>query len=308
MRLERVSAPTLQVVELDLGDELAFTRSDGRTVVIVPQSSWAQVHSTTLAEPRKPQRGARTVLRVHAQLAVDGVAVQMVRWIGCERSFADPLRVAGLNLWLDANTDLFEHLNEDHGSCRPKRRLRLAVWEAGRRLCPVLLHPWCPLPADGLRIADCYDGDDCWLGPYHGADAHGGLDINHPAGTTLYTPIAVHRQRFFDHVRAGANNNRWRGEHDWPDGSTWALQSHHLIELLVPEGTPLEAGTPYATTAGMCTGMYEHSHFVWAVRAPGEADEIRLDPWLLFRQMLLDRVALTAPRRNGAIAWAEPPA
>ena len=306
MRVERVSAPTLQVVELDIGDELVFVRSDGSRQTIVVEKSWAGVHSTTLKEPRKAAFGAHTVLRAHLQLAIDGVSVQQVRWIGCDRSFADPCRVAGLNIWFDANTDLFEHLNEDHGSCRPRKRVRLAVWEEGRRLCPMLLHPWCALPEDGLRISDCYDGDDCWLGPYFGADAHGGLDINHPAGTTLYAPLALHRHRWFDHITKGANNNRWRGECDWPDGGMWALQSHHLIELLAPEG-PIAAGMPYATTAGMLTGSYEHSHFVWAVRAPGESDEIRLDPWLLFRQMLIDRRALVAPRRNGVITRTEPP-
>lgn len=306
MRHERVSAATLQVVELDLGDELVFVRSDGRRQLITVERSWAAVHRSDLPAPLQATFGRHSVLRAHVQLAIDGVQLQQVRWIGCDRSFADPCSIAGLNLWFDANTDLFEHLNEAHGSCRPRRQVRLALWEEGRRICPMLLHPWCPLPEDGLRISDCYDGDDCWLGPYFGADAHGGLDINHPAGTTLYAPLALQRQRFFDHVSTGANNNRWRGECDWPDGSRWALQSHHLIALLVPEGEPIAAGMPYATTAGMLTGSYEHSHFVWAVRAPGESDEIRLDPWLLFRQMLIDRKAMTAPRRHGVIAAPDP--
>jgi hypothetical protein len=306
MAVELVSGPTLGAAEIDLDEPLTFVRSDGRRQVIRVTRSWARIHSTDLAEPRKATPGASTVLRAHVQLDIDGTAVQLVRWIGCDRSFADPWRIAGLELWFDGNTDLFEHLNDNHGGCRPRKRVRLAVWEAGRRLCPVLLHPWCPLPADGLRIADCYDGHDSWMGPYFGADAHGGLDINHPAGTVLHAPLAIHRHRFFAHIREGAENNRWRGEVDWPDGAMWALQSHHVVELLVPEGRPLLAGEPYATSAGMLTGSHEHSHFVWAVRPPGAADEIRLDPWLLFRQMLRDRAAMVAPRANGIIGRAEP--
>lgn len=66
-----------------------------------------------------------------------------------------------------------------------RKAARFAVEDASARICPVLLHPWCPLPEGGLRIEDCYEGSDCWMGPYFGADAHGGLDINHPAGTHL---------------------------------------------------------------------------------------------------------------------------
>lgn len=306
MDIPRTCRSTLLVVEADLGDVIVLTRSDGRVQRIELRGSYAKVHATTLPTPKVPQFGAHTVLRAHLELAIDGVRTQLVRWIGCDRSFAEPYRLAGLNLWFDANTDLFDHLTEDHGPCKPKRRVRLALWEEGRRICPVLLHPWCPLPDDGLRITDCYDADDCWLGPYFGADAHGGLDINHPAGTTLYTPFALHRQWLADHISRGANNNRWRGECDWSDGSTWAIRTAHLIDMLVPEHQPLPAGMPYATSAGMRVGNYEHSHFVFLVKGPEDAEEIPVDPWLLFRQMLSDRRALTAPRRNGVIAWVPP--
>ena len=138
------------------------------------------------------------------------------------------------------------------------------------------------------------------MGAYYGADAHGGLDINHPAGTVLVAPLAFDRHDFFNHISQGANNNRWRGECDWPDGTRWALQAHHIIELLVEPGQPLPAGMPYATSAGM-TGLFEHSHFVWAIKHQKDDEEIRVDPWLLFRQMLLDRAVMTATRSNGAI-------
>ncbi|MBE7539067.1 MAG: hypothetical protein HS122_11710 [Opitutaceae bacterium] len=44
------------------------------------------------------------------------------------------------------------------------------------RICPDELLPWYRNPGGVIDIADCYNGDDCWLGPYFWADAHGGLD------------------------------------------------------------------------------------------------------------------------------------
>ncbi|HIT74025.1 MAG TPA: hypothetical protein IAA98_00390 [Candidatus Avipropionibacterium avicola] len=151
----------------------------------------------------------------------------------------------------------------------------------------MLLHPWCPLPDGGLRIAESYRGEDVWMGPYCGTEAHGGLDINHPAGTPLWTPFPIDSHEMFDRVGQDANNNRWRGVHTWPNGATWVLQSHHLIRLLVPEGEPIPAGTHYAESAGALPGVVEHSHFVFRVQ--DEDKLIALDPWLLFWQMYEDR-------------------
>lgn len=308
MSLERSSRSTLCAVEIDLNEDLYFTTRQGQRHHLVVTKAWADVHESTLGEAGVAQRGAHTVVRAHINLTLDGVPISLIRWIGSDRSFADPYRLGNLMLWFDANTDIFRFLNEDHGSCRPRKAVRLALWEADQRICPTLLHPWCPLPDDGLRISDCYDSDDCWMGAYHGADAHGGLDINHPAGTTLYTPFAVQRQWLFNAVARGDANNRWRGECDWPDGSTWAIQSHHLIQVMNPEQQPLLAGQAYAHTAGMHNGMYEHSHFVFAVKGPEDEEEIRLDPWLLFRQMLVDRRGMIATRHSGGhLLRSDPP-
>ncbi|HOF17829.1 MAG TPA: hypothetical protein PK082_02885 [Phycisphaerae bacterium] len=291
MRIEKTARETLTAVEMDLGDELVFQLADGTRRSIVLEKAWAAVESTTLAELKKPQRGARTVCRCHCQLRIDGVAVQLVRWVGDQRSFCEPRELFGLWLWFDATDGLFDFLTENHGPCKPRKKARFAVQDASRRICPVLLHPWCPLPAGGIRIEDCYDGTDSWMGPYFGADAHGGLDINHPAGTPLWTPIVIDDHAFYNHVEKGENNNRWQGTHQWPDGSVWMLRTCHIIHLLAREHEPLPAGTQYANSAGMLTGSHEHSHFVFGVREPGaaEGDEILLDPWILFRQMYRDR-------------------
>ncbi|MFW6146035.1 MAG: hypothetical protein ACOC7R_01725 [Planctomycetota bacterium] len=290
MIVEKHARETLCAVELDAGDELHFTLRDGATRRLKLLNSRAGVIETNLDTPRAGHARGRTTLWMSCQLEIDGKPVTIVREVGTQRSFDAPRELFGMMVWFDTADALFEHLNDNHGGCRPSKTVRMAVWDARDRICPVLLHPWCPLPDGGIDIArDCYDGADCWCGPYFGADAHGGLDINHPAGTPIWAPLRFEDHFYFNTLAAGDNNNRWRGLHTWPDGSTWTLQVHHLIDLKVPEHAPIEAGAHYADGAGVLTGMYEHSHFVLKVTEPGHENPIALDPWLLFRQMYIDR-------------------
>ncbi len=296
MVIEKTARSTLTAIELDVNDELLFTLASGQTRRIVVKHTRAGVISSNLASLPKPDPLAKVVLEMVLVVEIDGHSVTMVRRVGDQQSFYEPWLLMGMRIWFDACQPLFDHLTENHGACKPRKAVRLAVQDAALGVCPVLLHPWCPLPAGGLRIEDCYQGSDCWLGPYFGIDAHGGLDINHPAGTPLYTPIAFDDQGYFQSLSTGANNNRWRGIKRWSDGSTWVLQAHHLIRLLVPEHTPLEAGLHMADTAGVYVGTHEHTHFVFGVIEPGgaEEDKVLLDPWILFWQMYRDRHATEA--------------
>jgi hypothetical protein len=291
MVIEKHARDTLTAVELDVGDELRFTLSSGQVRTITVATAWAKVFHTTLAQPKVEQAGAVTNYRFGAALSIDGLKVSLVREVATQKSFYEPREVLGLTLWLDAVDDIFAFLTEEHGACRPRKRVRLAVQESQRRICPVLVHPWCPLPEGGLRVEHCYNGEDVWLGAYFGAAAHGGLDINHPAGTPIWTPLAIDDHELYNCVDRGDNNNRWRGVRHWADGSTWILQTAHLIRLRVPEHAPLDAGTHLADGAGVWVGDHEHSHFVFRVVEPGDTMEqaISLDPWILFRQMYLDR-------------------
>ena len=291
MIIEKIARPTLTAVELDHGDELHFVLAGGQTRRIRVLKSGAEVEQSNLATLPKPGPLAKVVLRMYLCLSIDGHEFSIARRVGSQESFYSPWEFFGLRLWFDACTGLFDHLKEDHGSCKPRKHVRLAVQDASQRICPVLLHPWCPLHEGGLRIEECYQGSDCWMGPYFGVDAHGGLDINHPAGTPIWTPIALDDHRYFNSIAAGDNNNRWRGTRRWADGSTWVLQVHHLLRLRVKEGGPLDAGVLLADAAGVHIGSHEHSHFVFGVIEPGaaESDKILLDPWILFWQMYQDR-------------------
>jgi len=293
MVTKRKAKETITAVEMDAGDVLEFELASGETRRIEYARTWANVVETTVDEPKVEKAGAITNYRFQSTFLIDGHSVTMVRHVSSQESFYEPRELFGMRIWLDAAAEIFDFLTEEHGECRPKKQIRFAVQDATKRICPVLLHPWCPLPEGGLRIEDCYNGEDVWLGAYFGAAAHGGLDINHPAGTPIWAPIAFDDNELFDSLATGANNNRWRATRSWPDGSEWVLQCHHIIRLLVPEHESVAAGTHVADGAGVLTGSHEHSHFVWRVRDEGE--EVMLDPWILFWQMYRDRALTSAP-------------
>ncbi len=291
MLIEKTARQTLTAVEVDVDDEIRFTLASGevRSIKIVRAS--AKVVNTTLETLKVEVGGAVTNYRFWVDLEIDGHRLALARNVATPESFYEPWELMGVRIWLDAVDDIFEFLTEGHGECRPRKRVRLALQDATLRLCPVLLHPWCPLPPGGLRVEDCYNGEDVWLGAYFGAAAHGGLDLNHPAGTPIWAPISFDDHELFNSVAGGDNNNRWRGLHRWPDGSTWILQVHHIIRLHPPEHTRVEAGALVADGAGVWIGDHEHSHFVFRVAEPGEPldSAVMLDPWILFHQMYADR-------------------
>ncbi|MFD5226642.1 hypothetical protein ACFWHT_13570 [Microbacterium sp. NPDC058342] len=284
---ERVAAATLTGIELDEGDELHFRLVDGqvRRIRLVKTMAWA----LTRGRLRHSDGEGLLTYAIACVLEIDGHRVELVRRIPDQANFTPPPVVMGMRIWLDAVAGISDLLSERHGECFPRRHARLAVWDERSRICPTLLHPWCPLPEGGLRVEDCYRGEDTWLGPYDGVDAHGGLDINHPAGTPLWTPFHIDEHGYFESLAAGDKNNRWRGVRRWSEDTNWILQSHHVIRLLAPAGEPIGAGVRYAESGGVYVagGFAEHSHFVFRVEERGE--QIMLDPWLLFWQMYEDR-------------------
>ncbi|MCZ7647743.1 MAG: PKD domain-containing protein [Planctomycetota bacterium] len=287
----RRARPTLTAVELDCGEALEFVLDSGRTVRLELLSTSARVLLTSNRDTRVEERQGRTILLCVARVRIDGHELELNRFLCAQESFAEPYVVNGLRFWFDGTADLFELITEGHGVCRPRKHARFALQDAARGVCPEPLHPWCPKDENAIDIKECYNGDDCWLGPYLGASAHGGLDINHPKGTPLWAPIDFDEQFYFECLAGGANNNRHRALRTWPDGSAWTLQAHHMYELCVPEHTPLKRGAEYAKAAGVLNGSHNHTHFVFKVAEPGTragADDVLLDPWILFWQTFED--------------------
>jgi hypothetical protein len=286
-RIRRTAKETLAAVEMDQGDVLEFKLKSGQVVTFELLSTSAEIFRTTLKKLRVEKRGARTDYRFGCALRINGAVHKLEREVSTEKSFYEPWVISGVRLWFDAVGDIFEFLTETHGDCRPGKKARFAIQDASLRICPELVHPWCPLPEGGLKIEQCYRGEDCWLGAYNGASAHGGLDINHPRGTPLWAPVGLDDHFYFNSLEMGHNNNRWRGIRRWPDGSEWILQAHHMTELTVPEHRPLGAGEQFAWGAGVHSGAIDHSHFVFKIHDQGET--ILIDPWILFWQMYQDQ-------------------
>jgi hypothetical protein len=293
---------TLTAIELCRGEKIEFELVSGEVLHIELISTHAHIIRTTLKELKVEEHDGRTDISFNCVLKINGQEYTLEREISTQNTFYEPWEIQGARIWLDAVLDIFEFLSEAHGNCRmtswashPKHA-RLAIQDASLSICPEKLHPWCPLPPEGLKIEDCFRGEDCWMGAYNGASAHGGLDINHPKGTPLWAPIDIDDHFYFASIEMGDNNNRWRGIHRWPNGAEWILQAHHMTELTVAEHQPIKKGQQFAVGAGILTGGIDHTHFVFKIHDYG--DLIYLDPWILFWQMYKDQEEKSKSERN----------
>ena len=295
--LELEAKDTLTPVELDRGEGFTFRLRNGEVRSVLLEDTSARVLLTSLKDTRVEEPGGGTIYHFTCRVRVDGHPMTMERYVCSQESFYEPYVINGMRIWFDAVSDIFDFTTENHGPCRPNRHARFAVQDAALPICPQEMQPWCPMADEFIDIADCYNGDDPWMGPYRGGTAHGGMDINHPRGTPLWAPIDFDSQSYMCCVARGANNNRWQGVRHWPDGSTWVLGTYHVVRLLVPELTPVEAGTHYAEAAGVWVGDHDHTHFVFEIKERGTV--FRLDPWILFRQIFENNRRLGNPRSPG---------
>ncbi len=281
--IERKSKATITPFGLNHGETLRFRCRNDRVWEMTLLKTSAEI-----AERDKKNADRISVYAFDCDVRINGKEHHIRREIGSQTSFYEPEEIDGVRLWFDAASCAFKEdggfmLEKDWTQglvCQPMHKGRFVIHEADLPICPEPILPWYPNDAKKIDIKDCYDGKDCWMGPYQGASAHCGLDINMKAGTILSAPISFDDHYLFHSTAAGFNNNRWRGVRKWEDGSEWWLQSHHLIKMTIPERKPLKAGTPYATTAGVHIGSHEHSHFNFRVIEQG--GDFLIDPWILF--------------------------
>ena len=288
--VRRIAKNTITPVSLNKGDELHFQLRNGQVRHLKLIDTGASVLNQT-----QLKEGPVKTYEFFAVLEVDGTRRTIRRIVPTQESFYEPLVVGNMRIWLDAVSDIFiddggflEQLDVfgSGTSSRPKRKARLAVNDVHDRICPDRLVWWYPETKDHIDVHDCYQGEDVWIGPFRGFQAHGGLDINMKSGTPLFAPIDFDEHYLFDSLKAGDNNNRWRGIRRWKNGSVWWLQAHHLNKMLVKEHQPLSRGTKYAETAGTHYGRAQHTHFVLRVFEEGES--FFLDPWIFFWQTFQD--------------------
>lgn len=304
--LERTAQDTVTPVELDHGDTLRFTLRSGQVRELTLEDTGAAILERV--EP------GGIVYHFTCRVWIDGQPMTMERYAGTQESFYEPYVVNGMRIWFDMVRDVFDLIpirypRTGNLDAHPRRRARFAVQDATLRVCPEEMLPWYPSENGYIDVGRCYNGDDCWMGAYLGEACHVGLDINHAKGELLTAPIRFDDHFLFHSLAAGQENNRWRGIRRWPNGDVWALQTHHLIDMLVAERSPLAAGTPYATAAGVHIGSHPHTHYEFKIANPGRVglpadatidfdDEketrplvAHLDPWIVFWQIFEDQKA-----------------
>ncbi len=209
--LERRVKPTLTPFGLNHGDTLRFLLRDG--------TPWELTLLMTSAQVTQRSGNRITAYTFECDVQINGKAHHLRREVGTQGSFYEPWEVEGVRLWFDAASCIFKDeggfmLEKDWSLgflCKPNHKARFAVQEAGMPVCPEPLKRWYPNDSGRIDIRQCYNGEDCWMGPYGGNEAHCGLDINMKAGTTLFAPISFDNHYLFNSTAAGFNNNRWRG-------------------------------------------------------------------------------------------------
>lgn len=274
---------TLTVVELDEGDEVEYELQSGRKVHIKLLESQSDIIFSTVNLPGQGNSTDASVFKIKCLVNIDGQDFEMIRYAPVQESFYEPYNVNGLRIWFDALKSLNQFYNENHGDCLPKKQIRLALHDATLPICPEEITNWCNIPENYPDVKLCYRGEDTWLGTYFGSDLHGGLDINMPSNSPLWAPISFDYNYYFNSLKSGHNNNRWRALKHWKNGDSWIIQTHHHNELTVPEFKGIKKGTKYAHSAGTLAGAHTHTHFVFKVKQPG-FDEYYIDPWIIFWQ------------------------
>lgn len=279
---------TVTPIEVNFGDVIYYTLESGFTNQLEILGCSAKVVETNKQNLRDDWPAGGTILKLICTARINGFDACFVKYIGCQESFSQPYLINGMQLWLDNAKCLFDVIPENHGECGVKKDVRLVLHDGTLPVCPQELSDWCDLYGkDRIDIGECYNGDDCYLGAYNGSAAHGGLDINHPKGTAIYAPIDFDDQCYFHSLSCGDVNNRWKAIRHWDSDSAWALQVHHVGSLTVEEHIPVTKGMQVAKGALVHLGCHSHSHFV--LRAYERGEEYILDPWILFRQILMNK-------------------
>ncbi|WP_031529849.1 PKD domain-containing protein [Dyadobacter crusticola] len=288
----RKAKATLTPIEMNKEDTLKFTLRNGEIRTMVLKEISSDVIITNLGKLREDQPGGATLYHFTCQVLMDGHLMKMERYVGSQESFYEPYVINGMRVWFDGVNSIGQIIKDEHGGKSsesvPHKHARFAVTDMTSRIAPSKLYPMFPSSENFLRISNSYNGDDCWMGAYNGFELHGGLDLNNPAGTPHFTPFPIDDHYLVFSLEKGDNNNRWRGIHTWQNGDKWSIQNHHMLNLRIPEHTPIGAGVYYSDGSGVHVGNNNHSHFVFRVKAKEEEAEMLLDPWILFWQTFED--------------------
>jgi len=290
----REAKSTITPVEMNTGDILEFKLRNGEVRTIKLETTNASVLMTNHNKLLSPQKGGGTLYHFTCKLSIDGHSMPMERYVGSQESFYEPYVVNGMRIWFDGVAAIFDQeiVSETHGKCKPGKSARFGISDMKDRICPERVYSFYDNPSNFIKIADTFNGDNCWMGAYNGYEAHGGLDVNLEPGVPNYSPIAFDNQYLFNSLAQGDNNNRWRAFRKWENSDEWIVQNHHLINLFIPENIPVKAGSKIIEASGVNSRQVQHAHYVFRLNSPLEKEEILLDPWILFWQAFEDNKAI----------------
>ncbi len=216
----REAKNTLTPIEMNIGDTVEFKLRNGQMRTLVLEATDAEVTITNLSVLLQEQPGGATMYHFSCKISIDGHSMEMLRYVGCQESFYEPYVINGMRIWFDGVSDMFDKgiVNDEHGGCKPAKDARFALADMNDKICPLELNALYKRDQNFIDVSKSYNGDDVWMGAYNGLEAHGGLDINMPAGTPNFTPFPIDDHYFFNSLSRGDNNNRWRGIHKWDNG------------------------------------------------------------------------------------------
>ncbi|MCC5929999.1 MAG: PKD domain-containing protein [Cyclobacteriaceae bacterium] len=272
----------LKAVEMHVGDTLFYTLKNGQQRSFTLLETSANPLFTFENPDNRYQSGI--VYRMHCKIASEGQELDLIRIVSAQQSYYEPWHINGVTFFFDAVKDMNDFIYDNHGStggsAYPKKDARFAFIEYEDDFASQVMRPWYPNPSNFLSIKESYTGANSWLGGYLKTEAHNGLDVNIPNNTMLWAPIDFDDQYYFNSLEKGDNNNRWMGIKTWPNGEKWILRTHHMVQLLVEQHTPLSQGTLYGTVGGVHYGTYPHIHFYFIWENDGIS--MALDPWMIF--------------------------
>ena len=305
---------TMTPIELDNGESVKYTRSDGSTLTLELVSTSANILFTNRdkipdSEPtdnRGNKYRARLLYEFTCEVKVNGVPMTMRRYSGSQESFYEPYVINGVRIWVMGVKAIFDEyggfLNtaRRQGSAIPDKDARFVLHDMQYRICPGDLHPWF---IDGddrndnfiykhnfIDVGRSFNGDDSFMGAYMGIESHGGLDMDMAQNSLIYSPFDLDTQRG---IRAS-------GTKTWPDGSEWRINTGHMIEKYIPDNTPVDGGEVLALGARRSCWWHPHSHFGFQIFETGIL--YNLDAWSIFWQLFEDN-----KKRDGTLrAMMEP--
>ena len=275
--IKRNFKETMTPIEVNHGETLKYTRKDGSVLTIELLSTSANILYTNKGKIPADESGsdlgdmyrARTMYEFTCEVLVNGLPLEMRRYVGSQECYYEPYVINGVRIWFDGVSDIFVEdggfLTHNHAPCMPKKKARFVLQDMTQRICPGEIHAWFKDGEDKdenfiyknnfIDIGRAFNGDDSFMGAYLGGQAHGGLDVCMAQNSLMYAPFDLDTQKG---IRAN-------GSKTWPDGSEWRINTGHIIEKYIPDNTPVNGGEVYGLGAIKDCADHPHAHFAFEI-------------------------------------------